>query len=146
MRVPRILASATIADVGKPYELRFFEDVLDWIKTLAKEDPESHLHVIAALERLQEVGPALRRPTVGAIEKSTYRNMRELRPRSGATVSIRMLFVFDPERRAIFLIAGNKATRKQWTAWYSKAIKEADAKYASYLEALATENKEHRKQ
>ena len=31
------------------YELRFFEDVLDWIKTLAKEDPESHLHVIAAL-------------------------------------------------------------------------------------------------
>ncbi|MEY9842338.1 addiction module toxin RelE [Streptacidiphilus sp. EB103A] len=100
--------------------------MLDWIKTLAKEDPESHLHVIAALERLQEVGPTLRRPTVGAIEKSTYRNMRELRPPS--------------------LIAGNKATRKQWTAWYSKAIKEADAKYASYLEALAIENKEHRKQ
>ncbi|MDN3285844.1 hypothetical protein QWL27_08710 [Streptomyces thermocarboxydus] len=35
------------------YELPFFEDVLDWIKTLAKEDPESHLHVIATLERLQ---------------------------------------------------------------------------------------------
>lgn len=57
-----------------------------------------------------------------------------------------MLFVFDPERRAIFLIAGNKATGKQWTAWYPKAIKEADAKYTSYLEALATEKKEHRKQ
>ncbi|GHE27150.1 hypothetical protein GCM10018771_02660 [Streptomyces cellulosae] len=35
------------------YELPFFEDVLDWIKTLAKEDPESHLHVIATPERLQ---------------------------------------------------------------------------------------------
>ncbi|MHA6758711.1 type II toxin-antitoxin system RelE/ParE family toxin [Streptacidiphilus sp. PAMC 29251] len=131
--------------MGEPYELRFFEDVLDWIKTLAKEDPESHLHVIAALERLQEVGPALRRPTVGAIERSDYRNMRELRPRSGSTVSIRILFIFDPERRAIFLVAGDKATGRQWTAWYPKAIKEADAKYASYLKALANEQKEEGK-
>ncbi|MEQ8147447.1 type II toxin-antitoxin system RelE/ParE family toxin [Streptomyces sp. OP7] len=44
--------------------------------------------------------------------------MRELRPRSGTTVSIRMLFVFDPERRAIFLVAGNKAARRQWADWY----------------------------
>ncbi|WP_424921638.1 type II toxin-antitoxin system RelE/ParE family toxin [Streptomyces sp. wa1] len=72
-----------------PYELRFFADVLDWIHALAKEDPDSHDHVIAALERLQEAGPALRRPTVGAIEDSRYRNMRELRPRNGSTVSIR---------------------------------------------------------
>ncbi|MFF9333836.1 type II toxin-antitoxin system RelE/ParE family toxin [Streptomyces albogriseolus] len=123
------------------YELRFFEDVLDWIKTLAKDDPESHLLVIAALERLQEAGPALRRPTVGAIERSRYRNMRELRPRSGGTVSIRMLFVFDPERRAIFLVAGNKAARRQWAGWYSRAIKEADDKYTAYLEALEQEKK-----
>lgn len=116
--------------------------MLDWIKTLAKEDPDSHLHVIAALERLQEVGPALRRPTVGAIEKSRYRNMRELRPRSGGTVSIRMLFVFDPERRAIFLVAGNKAAGRQWAAWYPRAVKEADDKYTAYLEALEQEKKE----
>ncbi len=128
--------------MGEPYELRFFEDVLDWIAALAKEDPDSHLHVIAALERLQEVGPALRRPTVGAVEKSRYRNMRELRPRSGSTVSIRMLFVFDPERRAIFLVAGNKASGRQWSTWYPKAIREADGKYAAYLEALAAEQKE----
>ncbi|WP_326753507.1 type II toxin-antitoxin system RelE/ParE family toxin [Streptomyces hirsutus] len=122
--------------MAEPYELRFFDDVLDWIKRLAKEDSDSHLHVIAALERLQEVGPALRRPTVGAIEKSRYRNMRELRPRSGGTVSIRMLFVFDPERRAIFLVAGNKAAGRQWASWYPRAIREADGKYAAYLEAL----------
>jgi len=51
--------------------------------TLAKEDPDSHLHVTAALERLQEVGPALSRPTVGAIEKSRYRNMRDCVPAAG---------------------------------------------------------------
>lgn len=123
-----------------PYELRFFADVLEWIKLLAKEDPDSHDHVIAALERLQESGPALRRPTLGAIEGSRFRNMRELRPRSGGTVSIRMLFVFDPVRRAVFLVAGNKASGRQWDAWYSKAIKEADAKYTAYLEALEEEN------
>lgn len=123
-----------------PYELRFFADVLEWIKLLAKEDPDSHDHVVAALERLQESGPALRRPTVGAIENSMYRNMRELRPRSGGSVSIRMLFVFDPVRRAVFLVAGNKASGRQWESWYPKAIKEADAKYSAYLEALEEEN------
>ncbi|MFJ8859818.1 type II toxin-antitoxin system RelE/ParE family toxin [Streptomyces sp. NPDC102451] len=107
---------------------------------LAKEDPDSHDHVIAALERLQEAGPALRRPTVGAIEDSRYRNMRELRPRNGSNVSIRMLFVFDPVRRAVFLVAGNKASGRQWAAWYPKAIKEADAKYMAYLEALKEED------
>lgn len=88
-----------------------------------------------------EVGPALRRPTVGAIEGSRYRNMRELRPRRGRSVSIRLLFVFDPARRAIFLVAGDKAERRQWEAWYSKAIKEADARYESYLEALQKEER-----
>ncbi|WP_308039286.1 type II toxin-antitoxin system RelE/ParE family toxin [Streptomyces sp. PSKA30] len=123
-----------------PYELRFFADVLEWIKLLAKEDPDSHDHVIAALERLQESGPALRRPTLGAIDGSRFRNMRELRPRSGGSVSIRMLSVFDPVRRAVFLVAGNKASGRQWDAWYPKAIKEADAKYTAYLEALEEEN------
>ncbi|MBZ9640612.1 type II toxin-antitoxin system RelE/ParE family toxin [Streptomyces sp. PSKA30] len=107
---------------------------------LAKEDPDSHDHVIAALERLQESGPALRRPTLGAIDGSRFRNMRELRPRSGGSVSIRMLSVFDPVRRAVFLVAGNKASGRQWDAWYPKAIKEADAKYTAYLEALEEEN------
>jgi hypothetical protein len=126
--------------VDGPYELRFFADVLEWIKRLAKEDPDNHDHVIAALERLQDAGPALRRPTVGAIEGSRFRNIRELRPRSGGAVSIRMLFVFDPVRRAVFLVAGNKASGRQWDAWYPKAIKEADTKYSAYLEALEEDN------
>lgn len=125
--------------VAEPYELRFFDDVLAWINDLRTHDRDTYLHVIAALERLQEAGPALRRPTVGAIDGSRYRNIRELRPRSGRVVSIRMLFVFDPARRAIFLVAGDKAARRQWDAWYPKAIKEADARYTAYLEALEKE-------
>lgn len=66
--------------------------------------------------------------------------MRESRPRSGANVSIRMLFVFDPTRSAIFLVAGDKAARRQWDSWYPKAIREADRKYTAYLEALEKED------
>jgi hypothetical protein len=123
------------------YELRFFRDVLDWINTLAKEDPDSHDHVIAALERLQETGPAIRRPMDGTISGSRYRNMRELRARSGSRVSIRLLFIFDPRRRAIFLVAGDKAAEGQWRAWYPRAIALADERYGAYLEAMRREER-----
>lgn len=119
-----------------PCTLRFFSDVIEWIDSLAKEDRESYRHVVAALEQLQDCGPAIRRPLVGAVEGSRYRNMRELRPRSGSRVNIRLLFAFDPKRRAIFLVAGNKADQRQWNAWYAKAVPEGDARYTDYLEMI----------
>ncbi|WP_280176817.1 type II toxin-antitoxin system RelE/ParE family toxin [Stackebrandtia albiflava] len=106
---------------------------------LKENDRESYRLVTSALERLEDVGPVLRRPTVGTIEGSAFRNMRELRPRSGSRVSIRMLFVFDPKRRAVFLVAGDKAEEGQWSNWYRKAIPEADERYTAYLEAMEME-------
>ena len=41
--------------------------------------------------------------------------MKELRPGSAGRSEIRILFAFDSKRRAILLIAGDKAGRwKQW--------------------------------
>jgi hypothetical protein len=48
-----------------------------------------------------------------------------------------MLFVFDPDRAAIFLVAGDKAG--QWSRWYDEAIPLAEARYADYR---AAKNKE----
>jgi hypothetical protein len=48
-----------------------------------------------------------------------------------------MLFVFDPDRAAIFLVAGDKAG--QWSHWYEDAIPLAEARYADYR---AEKNKE----
>ena len=124
------------------YELKFFTDVIDWIDGLRGTDRESYHSVIAALEHLRDVGPGLRRPTVGAVEGSQYRNMRELRPRSGSRMSIRILFAFDPRSRAVFLIAGNKAASSKWDRWYPAAIKEADERYAAWLEQIELETKE----
>ena len=41
-----------------------------------------------------------------------------------------MLFVFDPDREAIFLVAGDKAG--QWSRWYDEAIPLAEERYAEY--------------
>lgn len=44
-----------------------------------------------------------------------------------------MMFVFDPDRAAIFLVAGDKAG--QWSRWYDEAIPLAEARYAEYRAA-----------
>ena len=48
--------------------------------------------------------------------------MKELRvSKDGA---LRVLFIFDPLRRAVFLLGGDKTG--QWTQWYRSAIPIAD--------------------
>lgn len=48
-----------------------------------------------------------------------------------------MLFVFDPWRSAILLVAGDKAG--QWKTWYERAIPQAEELYAVYLKERAKE-------
>ncbi len=45
---------------------------------------------------------------------------------------MRMLFVFDPARQAIILVAGDKAGT--WNRWYGEAIRLAERRYAAYRE------------
>ena len=58
-------------------------------------------------------------------------NLKELRPGSSGASEVRILFVFDPERNAVLLVAGDKAG--QWSTWYQEAIPTAEARYAVYL-------------
>lgn len=60
--------------------------------------------------------------------------MKELRPRSGQKVSIRILFAFDPKRHCVLLFAGNKAD--DWTEWYEAAIDAADDEFDAWLATL----------
>ena len=62
---------------------------------------------------------------------SAYKNMKELRPGSRGRSEIRVLFAFDPRRRALLLVAGDKAGN--WKKWYSTNIPIADARYAEHL-------------
>jgi hypothetical protein len=61
------------------------------------------------LELLAERGPQFGRPLVDTVIRSRHKNMKELRPVSSGRSELRILFAFDPERRAILLVAGDKA-------------------------------------
>lgn len=80
---------------------------------------------------LAERGPALGRPAVDRISGSSLHNLKELRPGSAGRTEIRILFIFDPQRQAVLLVAGDKAGN--WTRWYRDAIKLAEDRYARYL-------------
>ncbi|MDO4260197.1 MAG: type II toxin-antitoxin system RelE/ParE family toxin [Actinomycetaceae bacterium] len=108
--------------------------VEDWILSL---DSSSLAQVYAALEVLADYGPSLGRPLVDTVTTSRHRNMKELRPGSSGRSEIRMLFAFDPERRAIILVAGDKAGN--WQRWYKRNIPRADEVFDAHLERLKGE-------
>lgn len=68
------------------------------------------------------------RPVVDRIKGSARHNMKELRP---SATNIRILFVFDPERNAVLLVAGDKTG--DWRGWYSQNIPTAEQRYAAWL-------------
>lgn len=69
---------------------------------------------------------------VDRIEGSRHQNMKELRAsKDGA---LRMLFAFDPARRAVLLIGGDKTGR--WNEWYTRMIPVADDLFEAHLKAL----------
>jgi hypothetical protein len=49
----------------------------------------------------------------------------------------RILFVFDPWRSAILLVAGDKSGK--WNRWYAEAIPHAEQLYEIYLKERAEE-------
>ncbi|SBW21542.1 hypothetical protein FDG2_2039 [Candidatus Protofrankia californiensis] len=57
--------------------------------------------------------------------------MKELRPGSAGTSEIRILFAFDPLRRAVLLVVGDKSGN--WHRWYETAIPVADERYDLHL-------------
>jgi hypothetical protein len=78
-------------------------------------------------------GPALGRPLVDTLVGSKVHNLKELRPRSGSRIAIRIVFAFDPWSQAVLLVAGNKAGN--WKQWYEDAITRAEQQLARWLVA-----------
>lgn len=120
---------------GKGYDRKVWdidlEQIDDWLKTV---DDDTYDQVVAALRILTEHGPGLGRPLVDSISGSRHKNMKELRPGSSGRSEVRILFAFDPRRRAILLLAGDK--QGVWSKWYRKNIPVADDRYDEHLETL----------
>ena len=108
------------------------ELVEEWLAAL---DQSSYEQVVAALELLAERGPQLGRLLVDTVVGSRHKNMKELRPGSSSRSELRVLFAFDSERRAILLVAGDKAGN--WKKWYAVNFPIADVRLAEHLDGLA---------
>ena len=120
---------------GSPrrWSIKTTGDVREWLRALRQSDPEVYRSVNVAIDMLAEIGPGLGRPLVDTLQGSAIGNLKELRPRSGRDVAIRVLFVFDPWSQAVLLVAGNKAG--DWTRWYRTAIPIAETAYDGWLAA-----------
>ncbi|MGA4539944.1 type II toxin-antitoxin system RelE/ParE family toxin [Uniformispora flossi] len=121
------------------WEIHVTDPVRDWLHDLRSTDRKTSNLVQAALDILAALGPALGRPLVDSILGSLIANMKELRPGSSGRSEIRILFVFDPWRSAILLVAGDKSG--QWDRWYRQAIPEAERLYAVYVKEREQEER-----
>ncbi|MFI0349301.1 type II toxin-antitoxin system RelE/ParE family toxin [Actinomadura sp. 9N407] len=116
------------------WEIFATDEVREWADGL---DHVTYDLVARAIDRLAAAGPGLGRPLVDRIEGSRIHNLKELRPGSAGRSEIRVLFVFDPWRSAILLVAGDKSG--DWKRWYSGAVQRAEELYELYPKERAIE-------
>ncbi|MGN6503174.1 MAG: type II toxin-antitoxin system RelE/ParE family toxin [Pseudolysinimonas sp.] len=107
------------------------ELVEPWLLEL---DQRSYELVVAAVELLGEIGPQLGRPIVDTVAGSRHKNMKELRPGSSGRSELRILLAFDPQHRAIVLVAGDKAGN--WKTWHQQNIPIADDRFDDHIARL----------
>jgi hypothetical protein len=113
------------------YRLEMVTEVRQWLHQMRRTDRATAILVGQAITALLAEGPSLGRPLVDRLKGSQLHNLKELRPGSRHSSEVRILFIFDPDRRAVLLVAGDKAG--QWSSWYREAIPLAEARYATYL-------------
>jgi hypothetical protein len=87
--------------------------------------------VLAHAMLLQQFGPQLGRPRVDTLKGSRHPNMKELRFHADHGVW-RVAFAFDPKRRAILLVAGDKSGVSE-TRFYRTLIAKADGRFDDHL-------------
>jgi hypothetical protein len=90
--------------------------------------------VLALSLVIQEFGPQLGRPRVDTLKGSRHANMKELRF-SAAGGEWRVAFAFDPRRRAILLVAGDKSGGSE-RRFYRELIRKADDRFDAHLDRI----------
>ncbi|MCL1813947.1 MAG: type II toxin-antitoxin system RelE/ParE family toxin [Treponema sp.] len=85
---------------------------------------------------LGEEGPNLGRPYADTLKGSKkLANLKELRAKTD-THEFRVAYIFDPERKGLLLIGGDKKGKNQ-KKFYKDLIREAEQIYTVYLEKKA---------
>jgi hypothetical protein len=117
--------------VTGPWAVVATEEFEEWMMSLTDKQQRATRR---AMIQLEQNGPALGRPYVDTIRNSRFKNMKELRISSQG--ALRVLFAFDPERRAVLLLGGDKSKDSRWNDWYVGAIQRADDLFEEHLRKL----------
>jgi hypothetical protein len=119
--------------VSRRWEIELTGEAESWYMAL---DTAAAERVAASLDELERRGPRLGRPFVDSVKGSRHHNMKELRSIGG---HLRALFAFDPRRRAIVLLGGDKTN--DWKGWYERNIPRADRLYDEHLRSIGGKDK-----
>ena len=109
-----------VVEIGDEFVLEF---------EALREDVRTEILALSRL--LQRFGPQLGRPRVDTLKGSRHPNMKELRF-SAAGGEWRVAFAFDPRRRAILLVVGDKSGTSE-RRFYRRLIRTADDRFDAHL-------------
>ena len=114
--------------MGMNWEVSFHDDFEAEFDVLPEPVQDA---IFVKAELLAGSGPSLKRPHADTLNGSKHANMKELRCNADEGVW-RIAFAFDLERKAILLIAGDKAGINQ-KRFYKKLIAKADKRFDQHL-------------
>jgi hypothetical protein len=113
------------------WEVVFHEEFDEEFKVL---DAVLQDELLAHAILVREFGPNLGRPTVDTLKGSAHANMKELRFDWEGEVW-RVAFAFEPMRRAVLLVGGDKAG-VDMKRFYKRLVAVADERYDRHLASL----------
>jgi hypothetical protein len=106
----------------------------EFMPEFASFKPEVQDEALAVIELLREFGPQLGRPHADTLKGSAHANMKELRF-SAADGVWRLAFAFDPKRKAILLVAGDKSGGGE-KRFYRELLRKADQRFEAHLQRI----------
>ena len=118
------------------WEVKFHDD---FKAELLDFEQSVRVSLVSAARLLVDYGPLLGRPHADTLKGSAHANMKELRFEA-ADGEWRAAFAFDPERKAIVLVAGDKSGGSQ-KRFYKRLIAKADLRFSAHIEALKAAKK-----
>jgi len=119
----------------------FHDDFVPEYRALPK-DVQDELLAHAGL--LEQFGPRLGRPRADTLKGSRHPNMKELRF-DAADGAWRVAFAFDPNRKAILLVAGDKSGGSE-KGFYRRLIETADARFDAHAARIRGQKENDRKE
>ncbi len=114
-----------------------FDDAFDPEFNQLAEDVQDE--ILAHARLLEVFGPTLGRPRVDTLNGSRHANMKELRFDASDGVW-RVAFAFDPRRKAILLVCGDKSGGNE-KRFYRRLVRKADERFDGHLARLGPARK-----